>query len=242
MERPALRLGGVPLLPRDLAWPQCHRHGRPLLFRAQLPIATTTIAAASDPRMLAVFECHADHSCREGEVLVVRDALAPRESPGPTGWDLRLLDLGRSPLTVLCALSAVTPAPVNHLPLPTRIPTRCAEATAHDTALMLRDLGAEVYAVPASEARLATCHGARLVAFEDDLDDPMPIATDEGLRAVVVGLRRREPILRCDGCDRDTRVVARLLPFRDSPTDRLLGLTAVRMCLRCDRGWLRRFG
>ena len=45
MEAVELRSGGLPLVPDDEPWPACPRCAAPMLFRAQIPLAMTTVVS-----------------------------------------------------------------------------------------------------------------------------------------------------------------------------------------------------
>lgn len=81
---PALRSGGLPLLPVAARWPACPVCGLALLFRAQVPLALTSLVPFDDPRLLLVFECYAVHddgACAGAAALLVAEPLIPRLAP-----------------------------------------------------------------------------------------------------------------------------------------------------------------
>lgn len=84
LEAVELRSGGLPLLPAGTAWPACARCATPMLFRAQVPLALTTIVGPLDERTLLLFECHAEHDgapCGGMLALVTSGEGTPREPP-----------------------------------------------------------------------------------------------------------------------------------------------------------------
>jgi hypothetical protein len=89
MEDITLRTGGLPLMDEATPWPICERCARHMLFRAQLPLAVSGLAAHDDDRVLLVFECHGQVDglfCDGGAVHLVRGTLAPRHPPAGRSW------------------------------------------------------------------------------------------------------------------------------------------------------------
>lgn len=84
MEAVELRSGGLPLVPDGEPWPACPRCAAPMLFRAQIPLAMTTVVGPGDERVLSLFECHAGRgskACDGALALVATGACSPRPPP-----------------------------------------------------------------------------------------------------------------------------------------------------------------
>lgn len=98
-----LRSGGLPSLPDDAPWPACPSCHAPLLFRAQIPLAVTTVVGPYDERTLLLFECHAaphGEPCDGALALVATGDRAPREPPSSRTRDVHD---GRVPPTPLAS-------------------------------------------------------------------------------------------------------------------------------------------
>jgi hypothetical protein len=71
-----------------------------MLFRAQIPMALTSLVPAADKRLLLIFECHAGYlgtPCNSGTVVITGDETAPRTSAICTSFGVVLRDLGPVP-------------------------------------------------------------------------------------------------------------------------------------------------
>jgi hypothetical protein len=97
MAEPALRVGGVPLLSSEQTWPNCPRCGLPMLFRAQIPLALTSLVSPYDERLLLFFECHSNvrrTACNGGALVITKGVGSPREAPECQYYGVHLFSFG----------------------------------------------------------------------------------------------------------------------------------------------------
>jgi len=234
-----------------------------MLFRAQIPLALTSLVDVDDDRLLLVFECHArsEHGrCDGGEVLVVRTPLELAEAPPASAYDVVLTDLGERPEQVwnvveqlfvgdAAGFEDLAPPPVVILPT-------SPGSIAEQALAMVREAGgkAELRSAPVTELRRSW--GGRLVPFEDGYPGTRrttlpPLSTllnGHGDRVAMRGLfggttpGYRDHPSPC-GCGRPTRTAVRLLGETGAPGGDpaiRLGPATVQVCLACDRATLHR--
>ena len=252
-----LRTGGLPLLETGQEWPECPRCDAPMLFRAQMPIAITSLAAASDDRLVLMFECHAETDfgiCEAGAVIISRGK-DPREAPTIRTFDVLVDDIGANQEHVkklATELQSDLGAP-RVLVLPGVVfraqPASIAEQAVH----ALQAAGATAAMRPAPVVMLTHIAGGILVPFDDGLPG-MSKTTLPPLQTIVQGEGRkkirgliggatpghRDVSLVC-GCGKPTRTAVRLLASRsDEPGSLLLGAAVAQICLTCNVGTLHR--
>lgn len=252
-----LRTGGLPLLPPHEPWPECPRCGGPLLFRAQLPLALTSLTGFDDERLMLIFECHAvleEGPCDGGTALLVDGDLAPRAAPPSRGRDVVLVGLGRSEAEVMRIVQAVSEWHGRGLPpLPRVLLHDAPPSIARETVRAVQEAGGEALVRDSNPATLGGMHGGTLVPFDDG-----PRATyrttlpplHELSRSPETGVMRglvgagtpgyRDHATTCS-CGRPTRTAVRLVADRGQwPTGVRLGMSVAQVCLRCDRASLHR--
>lgn len=258
----ALRTGGLPLLPSGAAWPTCGRCGMPMLFRAQVPLAVTSLVGVDDPRLLAVFECYAEGEhgpCDGGAVLVVdQEDVEIAEAPAPEAHDVVLLDLGRSPSRVwevIENLVSDSRESVDDLaPPPVTLVPASPLSIAEQVVSVVEEVGGVAVLRPTPVTRLRAVWGGRLVPFEDGfpgtrrttLPPLSNIMKAQGRPRVMRGLfggmtpGYRDHPTPCT-CGRPTRTAVRLLGQRKpDETGVRLGPATVQVCLPCSRATLHR--
>ncbi len=253
MEAIELRSGGLPLLPTDVPWPHCPRCDAPLLFRAQIPLATTSLVGPLDDRLLLLFECHAgpaETPCAGTAAIVGRGACTPRQPPLPAAWDVVLEDAGPTPARLADTVARLAgplaaPPPAHRLTPRTTIARAIPASLAEPTLRVLADTGARVTLREAPPTTLPAAHGALLVPFDDGAPGSArtslpPLAGLAGpngprirgfLGGATVGYR--DHAFTCP-CGRATRTVARLLAAPEG--DLALGPAVAQLCPGCGRG------
>jgi hypothetical protein len=250
-----LRTGGLPLLGERDDWPSCPRCDLPMLFRAQLPLAATSLVAFDDDRMLLVFECHARSGgsmCDEGAVLIAGGDLVPRQAPGTAAYDVIVRDLGPDPervgriVTMVCGHrgALIVPKTVLHASPP---------SIAQETARSIADAGgtADLLASPATT--LAVARGGRLVPFDDGqpgtrrttlppLQELVQATKKAPMRGLLGGATPgyRDHSFPCS-CGRPTRTAVRFLAQSTREVDGVaLGPAVAQVCIKCGEGRLQR--
>jgi hypothetical protein len=71
-----------------------------MLFRAQIPLALTSLVPSVDKRLLVIFECHAGYlgtPCNSGAIVVTGEDAVPRESAPCGRYGIILQDSGPTP-------------------------------------------------------------------------------------------------------------------------------------------------
>lgn len=71
-----------------------------MLFRAQIPLALTSLVPAVDKRLLAIFECHAGYlgmPCNSGTIVIAGENSVPRQSASCGRYGVILQDSGPTP-------------------------------------------------------------------------------------------------------------------------------------------------
>lgn len=260
MGEAALRTGGLPLLDKDRSWPRCLVHDLPMLFRTQVPLAVTSLVAWDDDRILQVFECHAREQktgCLEGHALVVGGDLAATEPPESDAFDVIVQSVGGTPEAVLklsAALAACDPIPPDQsVQTPFTVIQSCPGYVAREAARALGQVGGRASLAPSAPTLLGSCHGGRLMPFEDGevgsfrttlppLEGIIEAARTGTMRGLIAGATPgyRDHSFLCE-CGRVTRTALRL--FADSRRRQetiCLGPATVQVCLKCDRAWLHR--
>jgi hypothetical protein len=246
-----LRSGGLPLLPSRTEWPACPRCSLPLLFRAQVPVALTSLAPFDDERLILVFECHAETdegACAGGLALVVEGELEVRTPPIAPLCDVLIDDPGPTPsrlLEVLRMLEAKMPFDYPFTALRT-VPASLAE----QALVAIREAGAEARAKAAPPTTLAPARGGKLAPFEDGFVGTRrttlpPLRELMSEKRTMVGIfggatpGYRDHALVC-ACGAQTRTAFRLLA--DESSEPALGPAALQLCPRCSHAELLRMG
>jgi hypothetical protein len=247
MEAVELRSGGLPLLPEDTAWPYCPRCEGPLLFRAQIPLATTSLVDPLDDRSLLLFECHAQPEsapCPGTEALVVRGACTPRQPPLPGAWDVVLDDAGPEPERLAEMLARIDAGPPPRLAPRATIAHAIPASLAEQTLRLLTATGARITLRESPPTTLPAMHGALLVPFDDGAPGSArttlpPLAgltrtSGPRLRGFLGGATAgyRDHAFAC-ACGQPTRTVARLLAVSEDGL--ALGAAVAQFCVACGR-------
>jgi|GEM_PF-5680484 len=257
MDAVELRSGGLPLLAENDVWPSCPRCDAPLLFRAQIPLAMTSLVGPLDERMMSLFECHAETEgthCDGTLALLTSGERAPRQPPTPVAFDVLLEDAGPNAEQVAAVVARLGGDEIAQPPLaPQQTLARGIPATmAEQTMRILEESGARVVLRESPPTTLAAMAGAVLVPFDDGLPGASrttlpPLAalsrSAEGrrMRGFLGGSTpgNREHSFACV-CGKPTRTVARLL---GTPEGELaLAPSVAQLCLSCGRGHYHRTG
>lgn len=189
MEEPTLRIGGIPLLASDQTWPICSRCGLPMLFRAQVPMALTSLVSPFDDRLLLFFECHANFGrkpCDSGTLVFASGVVAPRTAPECHSFDVVLISYGTDFKRVSevidslrgCSdeddsgrLTSLFPrkaaASGDRSKTPTVVLNNVPSSIGFQAIHTLSELGAIVELFPSSPTTLPDIRGGKLVPFDD---------------------------------------------------------------------------
>lgn len=188
ISEPVLRIGGIPILTPDQTWPICMRCGVPMLFRAQIPLALTSLVSPYDNRLLHFFECHAhlDNSiCDFGTLLISEGTGTPREAPVCQMFGVLLLDYGPNTIpvarvvnTLLDPMDSVDFNRVNQshdykdaselcFNLPAMIMSNVPPSIGIQAIATLSDMGASIKLVPMAPTTLPDVRGGKLIPFDD---------------------------------------------------------------------------
>jgi hypothetical protein len=189
MEEPTLRIGGIPLLTADQMWPICSRCGLPMLFRAQVPLALTSLVSPFDDRLLLFFECHANlgqKPCDSGSLVVANGNLSPRTAPECHNFDVTLISYGSNANRVkevvdslrgsfdegdserVTSLFTRKAAPSgSRYKTPTIVLNNVPSSIGYQAVHTLSELGAIVELFPVSPTTLPDIRGGKLVPFDD---------------------------------------------------------------------------
>ena len=251
MEEPALRTGGLPLMPEGASWPDCPRCELPMLFRAQLPLAVTSLVAPNDQRMLLLFECHAVDeqgcTCDGCEVRLVDAAepLKPLEAPAASAFDVMLLDMGPEPddvLRIAAALGDGGQPTSESVKLPMALLRAAPASIAQEAVRTLCDAGGTAHTHPCPPTVLPMMHGGKLVPFDDattgvrkttlpPLGELMTQANRGKMRGLLGGSTPgyRDHSIQCS-CGAMSRTAVRMLATQDGFS---LEPSVVQICLRC---------
>jgi hypothetical protein len=249
-----LRTGGKPALPPHTPWPRCPVTDLPMLFRAQLPLASTGLVTPDDERLLAVFESYTDLGSgirgTDGVGIVTRSTEHELLPPPTSAHDVVILRWGPTPERVM-PLATLLADEGLHVSVNTPLPFTLMRATPHSisaqTAQSLHETGATVDLLPHPPTTLGFCKAGEIIPYEDQipgnfrttlpplsqLQDPMEKSR---MRALLGsdGPNTHDPSLMC--CEKPMRTVARLLGAeRPSPNGVRLRPSVVYLCLRCDR-------
>ena len=263
MESVELRSGGLPLLAETDLWPACPRCDAPLLFRAQIPLAMTSLVGPLDERTMSLFECHAETEgahCDGTLALLASGDRAPRQPPTPLAFDVLLEDAGPNAEQVAAVVARLGGDDFAQLPLQQQQPlmkqqtlARGIPATmAEQTMRILEESGARVVLRESPPTTLAAMSGAVLVPFDDGVRGGSrttlpPLAAlshsadGRRMRGFLGGSTpgNREHSFACV-CGKPTRTVARLL---GTPEGELaLAPSVAQLCLSCGRGHYHRTG
>lgn len=251
MEEPALRTGGLPLMAEGDSWPDCPRCELPMLFRAQLPLAVTSLVAPDDPRLLLLFECHAVDeegcTCDGSEVRIVDASrkLAPLEPPAACAFDVMLLDVGERAAEVMRIASALSDRELDlsATKLPLALLRAAPASIAQETVRTVCDAGGSAQTLPCPPTTLPMMHGGKLVPFDDamtgvrkttlpPLGELMTQANRGKMRGLLGGSTPgyRDHSIQCS-CGSPSRTAVRMLatqgPYSLEPS-------VVQVCLRCN--------
>ncbi len=189
MEEPTLRIGGIPLLTSDQTWPICSRCGLPMLFRAQVPMALTSLVSPFDDRLLLFFECHANlhrKPCDSGSLVVANGPVSPRTAPECHNFDVVLIGYGTNANRVAEVVKSLrgcfdegdserVTSLFNHksatsgssYKTPTIVLNNVPSSIGHQAVHTLSELGAIVELFPVSPTTLPDIRGGKLVPFDD---------------------------------------------------------------------------
>lgn len=232
-----------------------------MLFRAQVPLALTSLVPSRDTRLLLVFECHArleGRACNEGTVLVSDAAAGKPCTPPPLeSFDLVVEALGSHPEAVLRMAGSLMDPPESlsdDVELPLTILQGVTRTLGEQAANMLREDGARVALLPAPPITLAEPRSGNLVAFDDGYPDvrrttlpPLGHLHAEAGGAPMRGLiggttpGYRDYGVTCAQCGRPTRTAVRLLADTSRTLgDVQLGPSVAELCLRCNLATLHR--
>jgi len=260
MDAVALRTGGLPLLTPERAWPECPNCGLPMLFRGQVPLSLTGLVPFDDPRVLLIFECHAEpggHGCLEGEAMIVQGELSLVQPPAVEILDVWLESFGAQPKQALRLAAALAAAdfaegPEESWDLPFVVMQACPRYIAEEAQRALRYVGARVSLKPSAPTTLSRCHGGRLMPFDDGrpglarttlpaMNGLIEAAQGGTMRGLLAGDTPgyRDHSFHCS-CGRPTRTALRLLAHREPAGGPRLGPAIVQVCPRCDKAWLHR--
>ena len=248
---PALRHGGLPLLPRSVRWPTCPACDLEMLFRAQVPLALTSLVSFADSRLLSVFECHATHDtgpCDGAAALLLRDPLEVRDAPRSITRDVIVTDTGEHPEQVLRIVDAVDGyRGLGRIALPAVILRSAPLSIARETVRAILEAGGHATLRESAPVVLSDARGGRVVPFDDGPRalsrttlPPLEAVAGHQNRGGVIALLGgslpgvRDYAFRC-ACNQPTRTAIRLLAQRnaDSGTAITLGAAAAQVCLRC---------
>ncbi|MBN1655828.1 MAG: hypothetical protein JXA30_18830 [Deltaproteobacteria bacterium] len=189
MEEPTLRIGGIPLLSPELKWPSCSRCGLPMLFRAQVPLALTSLVSPFDNRLLLFFECHAKllrTPCDGGALLITNGVVSPRMAPKCHNFDVLLFDYGEQVQQVKAVVNSLQEGVVEReserstslyakkssaskrlISKPKTVLSNVPPSIGSQAVHMLSELGATVELLPVSPTTLPHVRGGKLVPFDD---------------------------------------------------------------------------
>jgi len=231
-----------------------------MLFRGQAPLSLTGLVSYDDPRVLLIFECHArpnGHACLEGEAIMVQGDLCLTEPPAVESFDVVLEGYGDAPAEAmrLAAALAAADLEVGDEPCsktPFVVMQACPRYIAEEASRALRYVGARVSLAPTAPTTLGSCHGGRLMPFDEGrpgrarttlpaLDGLVGAARGGTMRGLLAGDSPgyRDYSFHCS-CGRPTRTALRLLAHREPHGGPRLGPAIVQVCPRCDRAWLHR--
>ena len=261
MPEVTLRTGGLPLLGEQQNWPVCAVCDLPMLFRAQIPLALTSLAAPSDNRLLLVFECHAQlegRCCREATLVVSETPGPPRSPPGCDRFDLILTAWGEQPAALARVIeSLVTAGPVPDLgrPVPFPLLRGMTGRDAQAASSLLRQRGAGIDLRPSALLTLSSARGGHLVPFDDEVPHarrttlpPLRVLRDEVGASVMRGLiggstpGYRDQGTICAECTAPHRTALRLFADQTHSLGVGLGISTVQFCVGCGLGTLDRHG
>jgi len=214
MEEPTLRIGGIPLLTSEQLWPICPRCGLPMLFRAQVPMALTSLVSPFDDRLLLFFECHANlgrKPCDSGILVVANGNITPRTAPKCHNFDVVLVSFGADPMRVVKVVDSLrgcfddddservtslftrkTASAGSRYKTPTVVLNNVPSSIGFQAKHTLSELGAIVQLIPSSPTTLPDVRGGKLVPFDDgspgacrtSLPGISKIQSDYGIRSM----------------------------------------------------------
>ena len=248
-----LRTGGRPLLEPNQAWPVCPQCSLPMLFRAQVPLAMTSLVPFSDDRLASLFECHAvvdGDVCTGSAVLVSSGTRELRDPPEATLFDV-WLRAGTDAVRLARILTAhdIPEGATPPVALLRAAPRSMAEATLD----ALRATGADVELRPSPPTLLSNIWGGRMVPFDDGVPGmrrttlpPLPELMTEMKRMPMRGIfggatpGYRDHAFSCS-CGQATRTAVRLLAIEEpDPCGATLGPSTLQFCTACGKASLLR--
>ena len=253
----ALRVGGLPMLPQDQPWPVCPRCDLPLLFRAQVPLALTSLVAFDDDRLLLLFECHAfrqDGPCDGSAVIISSGPTVPRPPPRDELFDVWLgVPRSTAVRALVCRLRACDSdcqcAQDAGAPVLAAVPASIAGGAS----AVLNQVGGRTLLRPSAPTILTESHGGRLVPYDDCLPgfhrttlpplEHLDALADGAIMRGLLGGPRAVPGGHHSNCrcGRPPRTAVRLLRHRQAdPCGAHPGPAWAEVCLRCGEGELRR--
>ena len=249
-----LRTGGRPLLAVDQEWPLCPVCSQPMLFRAQVPLAMTSLVPYTDDRLVSLFECHAvteDGPCTGAVALVSTGERVLRDPPEAVLFDVWLRAGDPNALGLARVLEAYDLPDGIEPPfaLLTGAPLAMAEATLE----ALRATGADVELRPSPPTLLSKTWGGRMVPFDDGVPGmrrttlpPLPeLMTEIGrvpMRGIFGGATPgyRDHAFSCE-CGQATRTAVRLLAIEEpDASGAVLGPSTLQFCSACGKATLLR--
>jgi len=258
MEVAALRTGGLPLLTDDEPWPSCPQCEVPMLFRAQVPLALTSLVACDDERLILLFECHHTTErgpCDVGSVVVTRGAVAPKPAPSATTFDVAITALGPRPFGVLEIASQIGDVELragSAVPMPLVVLRAAPSFLAEEAVRAIFGSGGDAVLRASPPMLLRDHHGGLLVPFDDGRRGlgattlpPLGQLTEAVGQRTIRGLLGgatpgyRDHAFACT-CGRPTRTIVRLLAQQAPLSDVRLGPAVAQLCLQCSKGALYR--
>lgn len=163
-EARALRTFGRPLLPVGAEWPACPRCDLPLLFRAQVPLVSTSLVSYDDSRILSIFECHRHGGqCEGGQALILEGKLVPHSPPAPISFDVLVPSTIHRDSGVARVLSALGGRSQGNTGVVSRVPP----SIANEAVRAINRVGGKADLRTSSRTVLAEARGGRIAPFED---------------------------------------------------------------------------
>ena len=222
-----------------------------MLFRAQVPLALTSLVSFADSRVLSVFECHATHDtgpCDGAAAYLLADPLELREAPRSATRDVILTETGSHPDRVGRIVDAVDGyGGLGRMVLPAVILRIAPLSIARETVRAILEAGGHAVMRESAPVVLGDVRGGKVVPFDDGPRafsrttlPPLESVAGRGNRGGVLALLGgslpgyRDFAFRC-ACNRPTRTAFRLLAQRDadSRTGIAPGAAAAQVCLQC---------
>lgn len=254
MEALELRSGGLPLLTESTPWPACPRCDAPLLFRAQIPLAMTSLLSPLDERTMMLFECHAETEgtlCDGAAAVLSTGECAPRQPPAAQAFDVFLDEAGPNPEDVAGILGRLAGEDARWPAAGQIVARGIPAAMAEQTVRILEEAGARIVLRESPPTTLASVNGALLMPFDDGVDGAsrttLPAlgglvgSSKRRMRGLIGGATAgyRDHSFTCT-CGKPTRTIARLLAVSDAGVE--LAPAVAQLCLACGRAHYHRTG